>query len=115
MSAMKELYVLLNGQRIGVLSQDNHGRHAFQYDTAVQQGTPLSLSMPVRVAEWTGDPIEAYIDGVLPDSWDVRNGSSSICLHGRNWPNNAKTKEERRESPINCESMRKRCQTSLRA
>lgn len=43
MSAVKELYVLLNGQRIGVLSQDNHGRHAFQYDTAVQQGTPLSV------------------------------------------------------------------------
>ncbi len=85
MSAMKELYVLLNGQRIGVLSQDNHGRHAFQYDTAVQQGTPLSLSMPVRAAEWTGDPIEAYIDGLLPDSWDVRKRIG--LLYGVN-PNN---------------------------
>ncbi len=32
----------------------------------------LSLSMPVRGEAWSGRPVEAYIDGLLPDSMDVR-------------------------------------------
>lgn len=69
---MKELHVLLDGQHIGVLAEDDHGRHIFQYDADMGSGMALSLSMPVRGEAWSGRPVEAYIDGLLPDSMDVR-------------------------------------------
>lgn len=65
---MKELHVLLDGQHIGVLAEDDHGRHMFQYDADMGHG----ISMPVRGEAWSGRPVEAYIDGLLPDSMDVR-------------------------------------------
>lgn len=43
-----------------------------KYDADMGHGTPLSLSMPVRGEAWSGRPVEAYIDGLLPDSMDVR-------------------------------------------
>lgn len=69
---MKELHVLLDGRHIGVLAEDDLGRHMFQYDADMGHGMALSLSMPVRGEAWSGRPVEAYIDGLLPDSMDVR-------------------------------------------
>ena len=69
---MKELHVLLDGRHIGVLAEDDLGRHMFQYDADMRHGMALSLSMPVRGEAWSGRPVEAYIDGLLPDSMDVR-------------------------------------------
>ena len=61
----KTLIVFLEGQRIGILQEDISGKHSFTYD--VNAPAQLSLSMPRRSEPWTGKPIEAYIDGVLPD------------------------------------------------
>lgn len=69
---MKELHVLLDGRHIGVLAEDDLGRHMFQYDADMGHGMALSLSMPVRGEAWSGRPVEVYIDGLLPDSMDVR-------------------------------------------
>lgn len=69
---VKELHVLLDGRHIGVLAEDDRGRHMLQYDADMGRGMALSLSMPVRGEAWSGRPVEAYIDGLLPDSMDVR-------------------------------------------
>lgn len=61
----KKLIVFLEGQRIGILQEDISGKHSFIYDADAP--AQLSLSMPRRSQPWTGKPIEAYIDGVLPD------------------------------------------------
>lgn len=68
----KELIVFLEGQRIGTLTEDNAGKHAFTYDMDSIITTPLSLSMPRRITPWTGKPVEAFIDGVLPDDRAMR-------------------------------------------
>lgn len=61
----KKLIVFLEGQRIGILQEDISGKHSFIYDADAP--AQLSLSMPRRSEPWTGKPIEAYIDGALPD------------------------------------------------
>ena len=66
---MKERHVLLDGQHIGVLAEDDHGRHIFQYDADMGSGMALSLSMPVRGEAWSGRPVEAYIDGCCRIPW----------------------------------------------
>lgn len=66
----KTLIVLLEGRRIGILQEDSAGKHSFTHDADAP--AQLSLSMPRRAKPWTGAPIEAYIDGVLPDDLGMR-------------------------------------------
>ncbi|MDF7640206.1 type II toxin-antitoxin system HipA family toxin [Bifidobacterium sp. ESL0784] len=66
----KELRVYLEGRPIGLLREDKNGKHSFLYDNNAEG--QLSLSMPPQLEPWTGKPIEAYIDGVLPDDRTMR-------------------------------------------
>ena len=66
----KTLIVLLEGRQIGILQEDSTGRHSFTYEADAP--AQLSLSMPRRAKPWTGAPVEAYIDGVLPDDSGMR-------------------------------------------
>lgn len=66
----KTLIVLLEGRQIGILQEDSIGRHSFTYEADAP--AQLSLSMPRRAKPWTGAPVEAYIDGVLPDDSGMR-------------------------------------------
>lgn len=50
----KALVVYLEGRRIGVLSEDRYGNHAFTYDMDAEIDASLSLSLPRRLAPWTG-------------------------------------------------------------
>ena len=68
----KKLVVLLQDTPIGVLSEDERGRHAFVYFPEVDESLRLSIAMPHRVSAWTGRVVEAYIDGILPDDPNVR-------------------------------------------
>ena len=68
---IKQLHVFLYQTHIGLLREDPDGRHSFTYDVGYR-GPALSLSMPFRREPWTGAPIEAYIDGILPDDRSVR-------------------------------------------
>lgn len=68
----KELLVLLEGEPIGTLYEDFQGKHSFVYLPPSGRTANLSLSMPYRSAPWTGDVVEAYIDGVLPDDPSIR-------------------------------------------
>ena len=79
----KTLIVLLEGQRIGVLQENAAGKHSFIYDKHAPG--QLSLSLPRRSEPWTGNPVEAYIDGVLPDNPEMRRTIGR--LHGVNGNN----------------------------
>lgn len=72
MAKPKTLNVLLEGIPIGVLREDTQGRHTFTYDPSSPSDAQLSLSMPRRSQPWEGQPVEAYIDGILPDDPSIR-------------------------------------------
>lgn len=72
MDKIKTLDVLLEGRRIGVLQETEAGRHTFTYDMSAPSGAQLSLSMPRQATPWMGIPVEAYIDGILPDDPAIR-------------------------------------------
>lgn len=72
--ADKVLAVLLGGVRAGSLTQDRHGRARFTYDEVYRNdpgATPLSSAMPLAAATHAGQPVRAYLSGLLPDNRDV--------------------------------------------
>ena len=67
----KELIALLDGKETGRVVRDNHGKLTFAYnehwrnaDTAY----PLSLSMPLALAEHPNAKIDPFLWGLLPDN-----------------------------------------------
>lgn len=71
-----ELFVYMNGERVGVLSQSANGRLGFRYEAtwlSSDAGRPLSLSMPLVEQAYSGDVVENYFDNLLPDSQSIRN------------------------------------------
>ncbi len=66
----KQLLVLMNGRRCGVVTQANN-RLSFAYDPAWQalkDAFPLSLSMPTAKAEHDHATISSFMWGLLPDN-----------------------------------------------
>ena len=68
----KELLVFLQGNPLGILSEDTQGRHVFTYLPESDVSLNLSIALPHRTSPWTGAAVEAYIDGVLPDDPNIR-------------------------------------------
>ncbi len=71
-----ELYVFMNGKKVGLLSRMSSGRLEFSYDAAWLEssvGRPLSLSMPLARQKYTGDIVENFFDNLLPDCQPIRN------------------------------------------
>lgn len=67
----KELRVLIDGSAIGVITQDRRGRFNFSYDDAYRRkasAIPLSLSMPLSVADHGDKAVAPYMWGLLPDN-----------------------------------------------
>lgn len=70
----KTLHVLINGEQIGVLTQDPHGQLAFRYEESWRQrrdATPLSLSMPISSRDHPNAFVEPFVRGLLPDNDNV--------------------------------------------
>ncbi|ORJ62483.1 type II toxin-antitoxin system HipA family toxin [Geothermobacter hydrogeniphilus] len=71
-----ELFIFMNGEKVGLLSRASNGKLAFQYDATwldSKSGRPLSLSMPLTDQTYSGDEVENYFDNLLPDSQPIRN------------------------------------------
>jgi serine/threonine-protein kinase HipA len=65
------LLTLLGGRVIGDVKRDRRGQLHLRYDDAwrgAREAFPLSLSMPLVVAEHRHEPIEAFLWGLLPDN-----------------------------------------------
>ena len=70
----RSLTVLLAGQIMGRVEQNQRGRFRFIYDPGWRGSSgavPLSLSMPLAAAEHGQDAVEAFMCGLLPDNRDV--------------------------------------------
>lgn len=73
--ARAPLAVYLNGRRVGTFRRERSGAVAFSY---VQEwldwenAIPVSLSLPLREDRYTGDPVFAVFDNLLPDNQDIR-------------------------------------------
>ena len=70
------LTVALNGQLVGVLERAAGGAIAFAYDTTwladERRALPVSLSLPLREERYTGAPVSAFFDNLLPDNDRIR-------------------------------------------
>ena len=67
----QSLVVLLNGRIMGEVRRDGRNKLSFAYDAdwkSDRSAMPLSLSLPLSRSEHAGDPIEAFIWGLLPDN-----------------------------------------------
>lgn len=71
-----ELFVFMNGEKVGLLSRAPSGKLEFRYEAGwliSKAGRPLSLSMPMAAQTYSGDVVENYFDNLLPDSQPIRN------------------------------------------
>jgi serine/threonine-protein kinase HipA len=68
---MKELHVLIERERAGVLVEDRHGALSFTYNkeySDLPDATPLSLAIPLSAERALREPLLAFLWGLLPDS-----------------------------------------------
>lgn len=73
--AHSPLKVFLNGRLVGHLNKSSAGAIDFQYDEswlAWEQAMPVSLSLPLREDRYTGRPVIAVFDNLLPDNDAIR-------------------------------------------
>lgn len=71
-----ELFVFMNGERVGLLTRGSNGVLGFTYDAAwiaSESSRPLSLSMPLAAQTYSGNTVENFFDNLLPDSQPIRN------------------------------------------
>lgn len=69
------LRVLLNNRLVGHLSREPSGAVRFTYDSSWLEwdyALPVSLSLPLREDAYTGEPVIAVFDNLLPDSDALR-------------------------------------------
>lgn len=69
------LTVLMNDRRVGHLDKEPSGAIAFAYDRewlAWEHALPVSLSLPLRDQRYTGAPVVAVFDNLLPDAAHIR-------------------------------------------
>src|SRR5579863_2166774 len=67
----KELIALLDGRETGRVVRDNRGKLTFTYNEQWRNAAdayPLSLSMPITLAEHPNAKIDPFLWGLLPDS-----------------------------------------------
>jgi serine/threonine-protein kinase HipA len=70
----KKLAVLIDGAEIGHVIQNDQGKFWFVYDDAYRRAPaaiPLSISMPLSVAEHGDKAIRPFLWGLLPDNPDT--------------------------------------------
>jgi len=69
------LNVFLNGRLVGQLRREPSGAISFQYDPgwlAWAHTMPVSLSLPLREDAYTGAPVRAVFENLLPDNDELR-------------------------------------------
>jgi serine/threonine-protein kinase HipA len=69
------LNTFLNSRMVGQLRRESSGAISFQYDHSWiewAQAIPVSLSLPIREQEYTGAPVLAVFENLLPDNLSLR-------------------------------------------
>src|SRR3989338_9727672 len=82
----QELYLYLNGIRVGILLRESTGQMRFTYDSEwlnFKNTRPISLSLPLTETPYLGHIVDSFFDNLLPDNDNIRKriktrfGSSS--------------------------------------
>jgi len=71
-----DLYVFMNGQKVGRLTRTTAARLRFEYCEEWLQSElkrPLSLSMPLSRQVYIGEVVENFFENLLPDSQPIRS------------------------------------------
>ena len=69
------LNIFINNRLAGRLLKQASGAIEFRYDQswlAWEHAFPISLSLPLRESQFTGEPVVAVFDNLLPDNAAVR-------------------------------------------
>jgi serine/threonine-protein kinase HipA len=69
------LNIFLNSRLVGQLRRESSGAISFQYDRSWIEwphAIPVSLSLPIRQQEYTGAPVIAVFENLLPDNVSLR-------------------------------------------
>lgn len=69
------LNVFINNRMVGRLSKETSGAVQFQYDKGWldwEHGFAISLSLPMRETMYSGAPVVAVFDNLLPDNENIR-------------------------------------------
>lgn len=69
------LNIYLNSRLVGRLRRQTSGAIDFQYDPdwlSWEHALPVSLSLPLREDRYSGDPVIAVFDNLLPDNQPIR-------------------------------------------
>lgn len=69
------LDIFLNGRLVGCLTKQPGGAIDFTYHDSWlnwENALPISLSLPLREDRYTGHPVTAVFDNLLPDNQDIR-------------------------------------------
>ncbi|MDF1757604.1 MAG: type II toxin-antitoxin system HipA family toxin [Legionellaceae bacterium] len=72
---MRKLYILMNNELVGELSQDNAGGLSFSYVTewiSKPHSRPVSLSLPLINQKFSGAVVYNFFDNLLPDNPQIR-------------------------------------------
>jgi serine/threonine-protein kinase HipA len=84
---MKTLVVRLNGTLIGMLSQTEHGKLSFQYDSgwlAAPQSHPVSQSLPLRTEPFSESECGGFFGGLLPEDYNRELIARNLGITSRN-------------------------------
>src|SRR5215204_4296280 len=71
----RNLFIFMNGTRVGSLEREFSGSLIFTYDNdwlIWENARPISLSMPLTETPYKGNVVECYFDNLLPDSNLIR-------------------------------------------
>lgn len=71
----QNLYVYMNGIRVGMLMRESSGALVFIYDNdwlIWEDARPISLSMPLTEIPYKGHLVDSFFDNLLPDSDIIR-------------------------------------------
>ena len=111
-----ELIAILDGRETGRVARDGRGRLSFTYNEAWRNAAdayPLSISMPLALAEHGNAKIDPFLWGLLPDNemvldhWarrfhvSARNafGLIASCRRGLRWRGSVRPAGEARSHP----------------
>jgi serine/threonine-protein kinase HipA len=75
--AAQELVCMINGKRLGVITQTETGQIELSYDADYlknRNATPLSTSMPLSAGKYGSRSVRPFLLGLLPDHQEVLEG-----------------------------------------
>lgn len=71
---MKKLYIAMNNQLVGIWKYKNEDNQSFQYIESwidSKYARSISLSMPIREKQYTGDVVKHFFTNLIPERKDI--------------------------------------------